>query len=138
MQMPIVFYAAFPLAMAMIAGSAHAQMPMGAAEPQAIKRTILQTFDVPGTRYETVIGISEIAPNKSSGRHNHPGPEGGYVLQGSGTILADGQPPLSLKAGQSYKLASGIVHDVRGGADGIKLLVTWVVEKGKPLVSPAH
>ena len=138
MRTSIVFYTACALAMAMIAGPVHAQSPMSAAKPEAIKRTILQTFDVPGTRYETVIGISELGPNKNSGRQSHPGPEGGYVLQGSGSILVDGQPPLSLKAGQSYKLAPGTVHDVTSGADGIKLIVTWVVEKGKPMASPAH
>jgi quercetin dioxygenase-like cupin family protein len=118
--------------------AAHAQGPADAAGPQVLTRTTLQTFDVPGTNYNTIIGISELAPNKSSGRQSHPGPEGGYVLQGSGTIVVDGQPPQSLKAGQSYKLAPGAVHDVRSGANGIKLIVTWVVEKNKPFASPAH
>lgn len=137
MRMPAVFYAAVAIAMVAIAGLAHAQMTMS-AEPQTIKRTILQRFDVPGTDYETVIALSELAPNRDGGRHSHPGPEAGYVLQGSGAILVDGQPPLSLAVGQSYKLAAGTVHDVRSGPDGIKLIVTWVVAKGKPLASPAH
>ena len=107
-------------------------------QPQTLKRTILQTFDVPGSNYETVVGTSGLGPNENSGRQSHPGPEGGYMLEGSGTILVDGQSPLPLKAGQSYKLAAGAVHDVRSGTDGMKLIVTWVVEKGKPLASPVN
>ena len=123
---------------AAVAGGVHAERPALAAQPQALQRTLLQTFDVPDSNYRTVIGTSALAPNQSSGRQSHPGPEGGYVLRGSGTILADGQPPLPLKAGQSYKLAPGAVHDVRSGPDGVELIVTWVVEKGKPLSSPAN
>jgi quercetin dioxygenase-like cupin family protein len=102
-----------------------------------LKRTVLQTFDVPGGDYETVIGLSELGPNATSGAQRHPGAEGGYVLEGGGAILVDGQPPLTLKAGQSYKLAAGAAHDVRTGAEGVKLVVTWVVQKGKPLASSA-
>ena len=111
---------------------------MGAAQPETLKRAFLQTFDVPDGDYQAMIGLSEIAPNETSGRQSHPGPEGGYVLQGSATMLVDGQPPLPLKAGQSYKLAPGAVHDVRSGAEGVKLVVTWVVRKDKPLVLPAN
>jgi hypothetical protein len=31
--------------------------------PEGIKRTTLQKSNVPGTNYETVFGIAEIAPN---------------------------------------------------------------------------
>jgi quercetin dioxygenase-like cupin family protein len=109
----------------------------GAVQAQALKRTPLQAFDVPPGRYEAIIGTSELGPNQSAGRQSHPGPEGGYVLRGGGSILVDGQPPLVLSAGQSYQLAPGAVHEVRSGPDGVELLVTWIVEKGKPLVSPA-
>lgn len=118
-------------------GTAQAQQPGATAHLQPLKRTTLQTFDVPGSNYQTVIGTSELGPNERSGRQSHPGPEAGYVLQGSGTILVDGQPPLPVKAEQSYKLTPGAVHDVQSGADGVKLLVIWVVEKGKPFASPA-
>lgn len=104
---------------------------------ETIHRSFLQTFDVPKSSFETVIGISELAPNVASGRQSHPGFEGGYVLQGDLTILVDGQPPLRLSAGQSWNVAPRLVHDAQSGADGAKAIVTWVVEKGEPLVSPA-
>ena len=110
--------------------------PAQPAEP--IKRTPLQKFDVPGTNYETVIGIAKIAPDVSVGRHTHPGPESGYVLEGDFTLLVEGHPPRPLKAGDSYQVPPGAVHDARSGARGAKVIATYVVEKGKPLASPAN
>jgi len=114
------------------------QPPALAQQTQTIKRTPLQKFDVPGTNYETVIGIAEIAPNVNVGRHTHPGPESGYVLEGDFTLLVEGQPPLPLKAGDSYKVPSGAIHDARTGDKGARVIATYVVEKGKPLAMPAN
>ena len=111
--------------------------PAAASAAPSIKRTPLQKFDVPGTQYETVIGMAEIAANVSIGRHTHPGPESGYMLDGEMTLLVEGQPPLPLKTGESYKIPPGAVHDAKTGAKGAKVLATYVVEKGKPLASPA-
>ncbi len=111
----------------------------GVLEAQTpIKRTPLQKFDVPGTAYETVIGIAEIAANVNVGRHTHPGPESGYLLEGEFTLLVEGQPPLVVKAGESYKVPPGAVHDARSGDKGAKVIATYVVEKGKPLATPAQ
>jgi quercetin dioxygenase-like cupin family protein len=108
----------------------------GAQTP--IKRTPLQKFDVPGTSYETVIGIAEIAADVNVGRHTHPGPESGYLLEGEFTLLVEGQPPRLVKAGESYQVPPGAIHDARSGAQGAKVIATYVVEKGKPLASPAQ
>ncbi len=102
-----------------------------------IKRTPLQKFDVPGTNYETVIGLAEVVANVNIGRHTHPGPESGYVLEGEMTLLIDGQPPRPLKAGDSYLVPAGAIHDGKSGPTGAKVIATYVVEKGKPLATPA-
>jgi quercetin dioxygenase-like cupin family protein len=107
-----------------------------ATQASPLKRRILQTFDVPNAAYETVLGVSELPPHETTDRHTHPGPEAAYVLQGSGTILADGQPPLQLQEGHSYKLAPGIVHELKSGPHGIRAVVTWSVSKGRPFASP--
>jgi quercetin dioxygenase-like cupin family protein len=121
-----------------VSGAAHAQqLPPAAAQTQTIKRTPLQKFDVPGTNYETVIGMAEIVPNVNIGKHTHPGPESGFMLDGDMTLLVDGQPPLVVKTGDSYKIAPGAVHDAKTGAKGAKVIATYVVEKGKPLATPA-
>ena len=49
------------------------QLPAMTQQTQTIKRTPLQKFDVPGTNFETVIGMAEIVPNVNIGRHTHPG-----------------------------------------------------------------
>jgi quercetin dioxygenase-like cupin family protein len=113
----------------------------GAALAQAggpITRTPLQKFDVPGTNYETVIGIAAIVPNVNIGKHTHAGPESGYMLEGAMTLLVDGQPPKELKAGDSYVVPPGAPHDAKTGAAGAKVIATYVVEKGKPLASPSQ
>ena len=121
-----------------MAGVAQAQqLPAMTQQTATIKRTPLQKFDVPGTNYETVIGMAEIVPNVLIGRHTHPGPESGYMLDGDMTLLVEGQPPLEVKTGESYKVPPGAVHDAKTGAKGAKVLATYVVEKGKPLASPA-
>jgi len=104
---------------------------------QNIKRTPLQKFEVPGTAYETVIGTAEIVANASIGRHTHPGVESGYVLEGEMTLLIEGKDPLQLKAGQSYQIPPGAIHDGTAGPSGAKVIATYVVEKGKPMASPA-
>ncbi len=102
-----------------------------------IKRTVLQKFEVPGTGYETVIGIAEVVPNVNIGRHTHFGPESGYMLDGEMTLLIEGQPDKLLKAGDSYQIPAGTIHDGKSGAAGAKVIATYVVEKGKPLATPA-
>lgn len=114
--------------------TAMAQVP---AEVPPIKRIPLQRFEVPGTLFETVIGIAEIAPSVVIGRHTHPGPESGYVMAGSFELLIDGQAPRLLKAGDSYQVPSGAVHDAKAGPEGAKVIATYVVQKGQPLAMPA-
>ena len=123
-----------------MSGTAYAQqqLPAAASQTQTIKRTPLQKFDVPGTNYETVIGIAEIVPNVNIGRHTHPGPESGYMLEGEMTLLVQGQPDKVVKAGESYTVPPGAIHDAKTGPAGAKVIATYVVEKGKPLASPAQ
>jgi quercetin dioxygenase-like cupin family protein len=105
---------------------------------QQIKRTILQKSDVPGTNYETVFGIAEIAPNAEFASHTHPGTESSYIIEGSITLNVKGQPTREVKAGESILIPAEIPHSGSAGANGAKILAAWVVEKGKPLASPAE
>ena len=117
--------------------AAQQSLPTAANQSQNIRRIPLQRFDVPETGYETVIGIAEIAANVSIGRHIHPGPESGYLIEGSLELLIEGNPPLPLKAGDSYKVPPRAVHDAKTGADGAKVIATYIVERGQPLASAA-
>jgi quercetin dioxygenase-like cupin family protein len=105
--------------------------------PVPIKRTLLQKVDVPTGNYETITGVAEISPNVNIGRHTHFGPETGYLIEGEMVLLVDGKPPQPLKAGDSYQVPPGATHDARSGEKGAKVLAVYVVEKGKPLATPA-
>ena len=123
------------LAVLLVAGPLHSQQP-APAPAAGIKRTILQRVEIPGTNYETVLGIAEIAAGASSGRHTHPGPETGTVTEGEMVLMIDGQPEKTLKAGESYQIPTGVVHDVRATA-GFKVVAAYMIPKGMPLASPA-
>ena len=118
-----------------------ASFPLAAQQsttPAPIKRTILQKVDVPGSpNYETITGIAEISPGVNIGRHTHPGAETGYVIEGAMTLLIEGKPPLALKAGDSYQVPVNAIHDAKSGDNGTKIIAIYIVEKGKPLASPA-
>jgi quercetin dioxygenase-like cupin family protein len=130
---------AFCATLAVLGGinPASAQQSPPPSQAQPIKRIPLQKFDVPGTNFETVIGIAEIAPNTMIGRHTHPGPESGYLLEGSYELLIDGEPSRQLKAGDSYVIPPRTIHDAKTGPSGAKVIATYVVEKGQPLASAA-
>ena len=107
------------------------------AQQPGIKRTILQKNDA-GENREVVMAVAEIAAGGSSGRHSHPGVETGYVLEGNSVVLIDGEAPKHFKAGDSYFIPAGKVHDAKADGDkGFKVLAIYVVEKGKPLATPA-
>lgn len=91
---------------------------------------------VPGR--EALVARVEVAPGARAGRHSHPGHEISYVMQGEGTLLIDGEPPRAVKAGESFIIPAGVIHDaVNNGAVPVKLVGVYVVEKGKPLATPA-
>ena len=74
----------------------------------------------------------------TAGRHTHPGIETGYILEGEADLLIDGKPPQHLKAGDSYQIPAGAVHDAKVSGDkALKVLGIYVVDKTKPLASPA-
>ena len=107
------------------------------AQAPAIKRTILQRTDV-GNNMEVVLGLAEIAKGGATGRHTHFGPETGYVMEGTSTLEVDGEPTRTLKAGDSYLMPAGKVHNATAIGEGTaRVLATYVVEKGKPLATPA-
>ena len=105
------------------------------AQQTGIKRTVIRTFDYP-PGYTTITGIVELAPNTCSGRHTHPGIDSGYVMEGDFVLKMDGKPEQTFKVGDSYQTLPQEPHDACS-VSGNKLLDTWVIEKGKPLASPA-
>ena len=116
---------------------AQQQSPSGNST-QTIRRTLLRKVDVPGANYEVVFAMVEIASNVKVGRHSHPGTVFAYLLEGDYKLLLDGEPAKEYKAGETFEIAPGLVHDEQVGEKAAKALVVFTVEKGKPLASPAQ
>jgi quercetin dioxygenase-like cupin family protein len=106
------------------------------AQQTGIKRTPLQKLDFPAG-YNTVTAIAEVPAGGAAGRHTHPGAETGYVLEGELELLIDGQPPMKIKAGESYQIPEGAIHDAKAGDKPFKVLGVYVVKAGEPLAKPA-
>jgi len=112
----------------------------GAALAQAsgITRTVVTRGDVSVPGREAVVVRAELAAGGQVGRHTHPGDEISYVTEGEFQLLIDGQPPRIVKAGESFVIPAGTVHDGHNaGSTAVKLIGVYVVEKGKPLATPA-
>ena len=120
-----------------IIGSLDAQQTTPAPTP-AIKRTPLQKVEVPGSNYEVVFGIADITPDFRVGRHSHPGAVLAYVMDGEFVLLLDGQAQKTFKTGESFQVPAGAVHAEGAGPAATKVMAVYVVEKGKPLVTPAQ
>lgn len=104
------------------------------AQGPAIKRTLLQRADL-GDGREAIVGIAEIAPGGATGRHTHFGTEIGYVLEGTTTLEIEGEAARTLKAGDSYTIPPGRVHNATANAGATKVIATYVVDKDKPLAT---
>jgi len=120
------------LALAALTAALYAQQP-------GFTRKMLQDQAVGATDRHAVQVIAEFVPGGAAGKHTHPGEELGYVLEGTLQLEIAGQPPRTLNAGEVFFVPAGVVHDGRNiGAGPAKVLATYVVEKGKPVASPAH
>jgi quercetin dioxygenase-like cupin family protein len=108
------------------------------AQGGGIHRTVLQKKDLSIPGHEAVVARVEIDPGASAGRHTHPGEEISYILDGQADILIEGQLPLHVKAGDSFVVPAGAKHDAHNtGTVPMHLVGVYVVEKGKPLATPA-
>jgi quercetin dioxygenase-like cupin family protein len=108
------------------------------AQNPGVQRTVVQRKDISVPGREAVIAHVEIAPGASVGRHTHPGEEISYIIEGEGELLIQGQPALKIKAGDGFVVPNGAIHDAHNtGTQPLKLAAIYVVEKGKPLATPA-
>jgi len=111
-------------------------LPVTPAQQAGIKRTDLQrhALGVPGR--EVVQVRVELAPGVAFGKHTHPGEEIIYMLEGSLEYEVEGLPPITLRAGDVLFIPARTVHAARntGRSNGAEL-ATYVVEKGKPLLT---
>ena len=111
---------------------------VGAGQVSPFKRTILQRADVPGTNLELIIATVDIAPAARAGRHTHPGMTMAHVVDGDFWLHVDGRPEQILHAGECTSNPDRAIHDEGARDKPVRLHAVYVVEKGKPLASPAQ
>jgi len=108
------------------------------AQQSGLTRVPLQTQELSAPGRVAVQVRAEFEPGAAAGRHTHPGEELGYIMEGELELRVDGQPPRIVKAGETFFVPAGVVHDgLNLGESKAKMLGTYVVEKGKPLATPA-
>jgi len=107
------------------------------AQPAGIKRIDLQRHDLSASGREVVQVIVELDPGVTSSRHTHPGEEVVYVLAGAPLeYQVEGRPPVTLEPGDVLFIPAGAIHAAKnvGSRRGAEL-ATYIVEKGKPLLT---
>jgi quercetin dioxygenase-like cupin family protein len=119
-----------------VASGAAAQNAPPATTPGVTRKILAQT-EGPAPGYVTLLVEAEIEPGVAVARHTHPGVESAYVLEGGFELPIEGQPTRTLKPGDGFQIPPVTPH--AGGKPGTaksRILITYVVEKGKPLASP--
>jgi len=112
-------------------GEAQAQAPGG------LKRTILSKTELPDSKYVTVLVAVDVDAGAVVARHTHPGIESAYCLEGGLELSVKGQSTRTVKAGEGFQIPPEVPHSARNGDKPTKLAITYVVDKDKPLASPA-
>ena len=118
-----------------VATAASAQTPPASG---GVTRKILAQSDGPTPGYVTLLVEATIEANVAVGRHTHPGVESAYVMEGGFELPIQGQATRNLKPGDGFQIPPNTPH--AGGKPGTAksvILITYVVEKDKPLASPA-
>src|SRR5262245_60387702 len=109
----------------------------GLRAQEAYVRLPLQKSEYPAG-YETHVMMVTSAPGALLPRHTHPGVELSYVVEGELTVSIEGKPDLVATAGSSFSVPPGVIHSARNTASTpTKVIAAFVVERGKPVASPA-
>ena len=106
------------------------------AQQSGSKRTDLQRHDLSAAGREVVQVRVDFDPGYLSPRHTHPGEEIVYVIEGLLEYQLEGRPPVTLRAGEVLFIPAGTIHSAKNvGSINAAELATYIVEKGKPLVT---
>jgi len=119
------------------ATEANAQ-PAAPVTANGVTRQILSRIDGPVAGYETIIMDVKVDKGISIARHTHPGIESTVVMEGSIELPVQGRDTKVMKKGDAFQVPPETPH--AGGKprdEDVRLLVNYIVEKGKPLATPA-
>jgi quercetin dioxygenase-like cupin family protein len=107
------------------------------AQQRGITRAELQRHDLSVPEREVIQVRVDFTPGASFPRHSHPGEEIIYVIEGTLEYVIEGKSA-RVKAGDVLFVPAGAIHSAKNiGKDNGAELATYVVEKGKPLLTLA-
>ncbi|GLS36267.1 cupin [Mesorhizobium tianshanense] len=120
-------------AAALIVASALAQQT-AQAQFAELERTNLMQHNLSVPRREVIQVRVDFPPGAVAATHIHPGEELVYVIEGVLEYELEGQPQITVKAGEVLFIPYGTPHAVKNvGSGNATELATYIVEKGKPL-----
>jgi quercetin dioxygenase-like cupin family protein len=106
------------------------------AQQPSIRRTELQRHDLVTPGREAVQVRIDFDRGTVFGKHTHFGEEIIYVLEGEFEYEVEGQQPVRLRAGEVLFIPAGKIHAAKNVGKGrASELATYIVEKGKPIVT---
>jgi quercetin dioxygenase-like cupin family protein len=89
---------------------------------------------IPGR--EIVQVLTEIPVGIQSGWHLHPGEEVGYIVTGTVEMMIEGEPTLTLRAGDGFLIPPRTAHNAYDVGPGVgRMLSTYIVEVGEPIAT---
>ncbi len=130
MKKPHLFFGAYLAALLMLAA-----VPAGAADVKQLFTTDLA--DYPG-KEARLLEVS-YPPGARDMVHRHDAHAFVYVLEGQIVMQVQGQPAVTLKAGQTFYEGPGDVHVVGRNAsdtEPAKFVVVLLKAKGAPVLTP--
>lgn len=106
------------------------------SQQSGVKRTDLLRHDLSIPGREVVQVRVDLAPGVEFPSHSHPGEEIAYVIEGLLEYKLEGRPAVTLKPGEALFIPAGTLHSAKNvGTGNAAELATYIVEKGKPLVT---
>jgi len=124
--------------MAILCGAAAAQ-ESGTARPNLIHRELVAGMPR-GEHQEVRVITASFKPGDKTVFHTHRFPVTVYVLDGAFTLELEGQPPMTVKAGEAlveppYVKMTGFN---RSATEPLKVVVFYVSDPDTPFLDPAH
>jgi quercetin dioxygenase-like cupin family protein len=122
------------LVIAISAASVGVSLAQNAAPPPQIKLVLKNEVvsSVP-SKQAYMIDI-DWGVGSTTGRHIHPGDEYAEIIEGELQLNVEGQPPKTVKVGESYHNLAGVVHETKNvSGKPARSIAVLIIDKGKPL-----
>lgn len=117
-------------------GLASAKARAQGAQAGGLTRRELRRTEYPGN-HVIIQMIVDVPAGVEVARHTHPGVESSIILEGELILEVQGQPTQTYREGDGFQVPASTPHGGRGGASNCKIFAHFIVEKDKPLASPA-